>query len=90
MGEQVLEENEDWMLHPDGSSNASNDGRGILLQGPNKIEIEVAVRLSFPTTNNEAEHEALILGLESAQETGARNLEVNTDSQLVAMQIEGT
>ncbi|KAL2238147.1 UNVERIFIED_CONTAM: Retrovirus-related Pol polyprotein from transposon [Sesamum indicum] len=79
-----------WMLHVDGSSNANNGGAGILIQGPKGVEIEVAARLSFPVTNNEAEYEALILGLELAHEAGARDLEVFTDSQLIALQIEGT
>ncbi|XP_011092649.1 uncharacterized protein LOC105172770 [Sesamum indicum] len=55
-----------WMLHIDGSSNADNGGAGILIQGPKKMEIEVAARLSFPVTNNEAEYGTLILGLELA------------------------
>ncbi|XP_011078522.1 uncharacterized protein LOC105162227 [Sesamum indicum] len=55
-----------WILHVDGSSNASLGGAGILIQGTAGVEIEVAARLSFPTTNNEAEHEALILELELA------------------------
>ncbi|KAL2246102.1 UNVERIFIED_CONTAM: Retrovirus-related Pol polyprotein from transposon [Sesamum indicum] len=79
-----------WMLHVDGSSNANNEGAGILIQGPKGVEIEVAVRLSFPVTNNEAEYEALILGLKLAHEAGARDLEVFTDSQLIALQIDGT
>ncbi|KAL2231768.1 UNVERIFIED_CONTAM: Gag-Pol polyprotein [Sesamum indicum] len=79
-----------WMLHVDGSSNANNGGAGILIQGPEGIEIEVAARLSFSVTNNEAEYEALVLGLELAHEAGARDLEIFTDSQLIAMQIEGT
>ncbi|KAL2236614.1 UNVERIFIED_CONTAM: Retrovirus-related Pol polyprotein from transposon [Sesamum indicum] len=80
---------ETWMLHVDGSSNANNGGAGILIEGPGGMEIEVAVRLSFPVTNNEAEYEALLLGLELALEAGAHILEVYTDSQLVAMQVEG-
>ncbi|KAL2250131.1 UNVERIFIED_CONTAM: Transposon Tf2-11 polyprotein [Sesamum indicum] len=79
-----------WMLHVDGSSNANNGGAGILIEGPKEVEIKVAARLSFPVTNNEAEYEALIQGLELAYEAGARDLEVFTDSQLVALQIEGT
>ncbi|KAL2235727.1 UNVERIFIED_CONTAM: Gag-Pol polyprotein [Sesamum indicum] len=55
-----------WMLHVDGASNANNGGAGILIQGPKGVEIEVAARLSFPMTYNEAEYEALILGLEHA------------------------
>ncbi|KAL2226659.1 UNVERIFIED_CONTAM: Retrovirus-related Pol polyprotein from transposon gypsy [Sesamum indicum] len=84
--EQILK----WMLHVDGSSNANNGGAGILIQGPKGVEIEVAARLSFPVTNNKAEYEALILGLELTYEAGARDLKVFTDSQLIALQIEGT
>ncbi|KAL2250116.1 UNVERIFIED_CONTAM: hypothetical protein Sindi_2485300 [Sesamum indicum] len=79
-----------WMLHVDGSSNAGNGEIGILTQGPENVEIEVATRLSFPVTNNEAEYEALIVGLKLSLEAGAKDLEVFTDSQLVALQIEGT
>ncbi|KAL0420545.1 UNVERIFIED_CONTAM: hypothetical protein Slati_3077400 [Sesamum latifolium] len=88
-GEQVREEKGGWLLHVDGSSNANNGGVGVLLQGPDGIEIEVAARLSFATTNNEAKYEALILGLQLPLEAGAKELNVCTDSQLVAMQIEG-
>ncbi|KAL2243570.1 UNVERIFIED_CONTAM: hypothetical protein Sindi_0475000 [Sesamum indicum] len=59
-------------------------------KGPEGVEIKVAARLSFPVTNNEAEYEALILGLQLAHEAGARKLEVFTHSQLVALQMEGT
>ncbi|KAL0449611.1 UNVERIFIED_CONTAM: hypothetical protein Slati_1517500 [Sesamum latifolium] len=78
-----------WLLHVDRSSNASNGGADILLQGPDGVEIEVAARLSFAATNNEAEYEALILGLQLALEAGAKELNVCTDSHLVAMQVEG-
>ncbi|KAL2253433.1 UNVERIFIED_CONTAM: hypothetical protein Sindi_0138000 [Sesamum indicum] len=78
-----------WMLHVDGSANANNGGAGILIEGPGGIEMEIAIRLSFTVTNNEAEYEALILGLELAYEAGARSLEAYTDSQLVTMQIKG-
>ncbi|KAL0453792.1 UNVERIFIED_CONTAM: Retrovirus-related Pol polyprotein from transposon gypsy [Sesamum latifolium] len=69
-GEQVQKEKGGWLLHVDGSSNANNGGAGVLLQGPEGIEIEVAARLSFAATNNEAEYEALILGLKLALEAG--------------------
>ncbi|KAL2230476.1 UNVERIFIED_CONTAM: hypothetical protein Sindi_1642000 [Sesamum indicum] len=58
--------------------------------GPGDVEIEVAARLSFPVTNNEAEYDALIMGLELALGTGAKDLEVYTGSQLFALKIEGT
>ncbi|KAL2228584.1 UNVERIFIED_CONTAM: hypothetical protein Sindi_1838100 [Sesamum indicum] len=84
------EQTSKWMLHVDGALNANNGGASILIQGPKGVEIEVAARLSFLVTNNEAEYEALILGLELAYEAGARDLEVFIDSQLIALQIEGT
>ncbi|KAL2240909.1 UNVERIFIED_CONTAM: hypothetical protein Sindi_0732100 [Sesamum indicum] len=89
-GNPIKEQNNKWMLHVDGSSNSSKGEAGIWIQGPEGVEIEVAAKLSFPITNNEAEYEALILGLELAYEAGARNLEVFMDSQLVVKQIEGT
>ncbi|KAL0373261.1 UNVERIFIED_CONTAM: Gag-Pol polyprotein [Sesamum radiatum] len=70
-GEQAPEVKGAWLLHVDGSSNASNGGASILLQGPDGVEIEVAARLSFAATNNEAEYEALLLGLRLAIEAGA-------------------
>ncbi|KAL0355818.1 UNVERIFIED_CONTAM: hypothetical protein Sradi_4028700 [Sesamum radiatum] len=60
------------------------------LTGPDGVEIEVAARLSFPTTNNEAEYEALVLGLQLALEAGVKEVNVCTDSQLLAMQVEGS
>ena len=40
-------------------------------------------------TNNEAEYQGLILGLETALELGADCLEVNMDSELVVKQLRG-
>ncbi|KAL0411853.1 UNVERIFIED_CONTAM: Retrovirus-related Pol polyprotein from transposon gypsy [Sesamum latifolium] len=82
----ALEKVGGWLLHVDGSSNANNGGAGILLQGPNEVEIEIAARLSFAATNNEAEYEALNLCLQLAHDAGARELDICADSQLVAMQ----
>ncbi|KAL0288753.1 UNVERIFIED_CONTAM: hypothetical protein Sangu_2644300 [Sesamum angustifolium] len=76
------------MLHVDGSSTSSAGGAGILLQGPGGVEIEIAAKLDFPTTNK-AEYEALTMGLEIALEAGVKQLDVYTDFQLVAIQIEG-
>ncbi|KAL0433406.1 UNVERIFIED_CONTAM: hypothetical protein Slati_2674900 [Sesamum latifolium] len=87
--EQGQQEEDGWMLHVDGSSNKTNGGAGIFLQGPGGVEIEIAVKLNFPATNNEAEYEALVQGLRAIWEGGVKQLGVCTNSQLVAMQIEG-
>jgi ribonuclease HI len=41
------------------------------------------------TTNNAAEYQAIVLGLELARELGAREVEVVCDSELIARQIGG-
>ncbi|KAL0344710.1 UNVERIFIED_CONTAM: hypothetical protein Sradi_4302300 [Sesamum radiatum] len=64
-------------------------GKFLGYMGLDGVEIEVAARLSFSTTNNEAEYEALVLGLQLALEAGVKEINVCTDSQLVAMQVEG-
>ena len=41
---------------------------------PEGDKIECMIRLDFPTTNNEAEYEALVAGLDLARAAGARNM----------------
>ena len=45
------------------------------------------IRLDFPTTNNEAEYEALVAGLDLAKATGAENMIIHYDSQVITSQI---
>ena len=47
------------------------------------------VHLDFPTTNNEAEYEALIVGLDLGKATGATSVVVYYDSQVVTSQMNG-
>jgi ribonuclease HI len=42
-----------------------------------------------PTTNNQAEYQAIIAGLEKAVSLGAKNAAVKSDSELVVRQING-
>ena len=73
-------------MYVDGSS--GQDGSGALI-APDKQEWQVGLTLGFPATNNAAEYEALIAGLELARALGVRKLLVYTDSQLVAKQVNG-
>ena len=50
--------------------------------------MEYALRFSFQASNNEAEYEAVIAGLNLAHSMEANQLEVSSDSQLVVKQIE--
>ena len=45
-----------------------------MIQIPKGDEIRCMIRLDFPTTNNEAEYEALVVGLDLAKAAGAENM----------------
>ena len=47
------------------------------------------VRLDFPTTNNEAEYEAFVAGLDLAKAAGAESVIIYCDSQVVTNQVNG-
>ena len=80
---------ERWELHVDGASNSKGSGAGIVLVSPEGLIVKQAVRLTFSASNNEAEYEALMIGLKTADKLGANHLQVFCDSQLVANQISG-
>nr|GFA00217.1 reverse transcriptase domain-containing protein [Tanacetum cinerariifolium] len=46
--------------------------------------------ISYHASNNEAEYEALIVGLRIATQIGVKNIQANVDSKLVANQVLGT
>ena len=47
------------------------------------------VRLDFPTTNNEAEYEALVAGLDLAKVTEITSIVIYYNSQVVINQVNG-
>ena len=57
----------------DDSSTQYVGGVGIILQSPKGDRLEYAIRLQFQTTNNEAEYEALLKGLELAKSLGVKS-----------------
>ncbi|XP_014498730.1 uncharacterized protein LOC106759872 [Vigna radiata var. radiata] len=70
-----------WKLYVDGSACKTDGGAGIVLEGPNGIIIEQSIIFKFKASNNQAEYEALIAGMELARDIGAYSLECRTDSQ---------
>ncbi|GAU45490.1 hypothetical protein TSUD_191100 [Trifolium subterraneum] len=78
-----------WTIFVDGSSNLQESGAGIILENGDGVLIEVSLGLSFRTTNNQAEYEAFLVGLRLAEDTGAEEIKIYTDSQLVASQVSG-
>ena len=51
--------------------------------------VEYALKLDFPTTNNEAEYGALIAGLGLAKVLRAKNVKICGDSRLLISQVNG-
>ena len=69
-----------WKLSVDGASNAQGSGAGLILTSPEGIDIEYALRFGFRASNNEAEYESVIAGLNLAHSLEVDQLEVCSDS----------
>jgi ribonuclease HI len=88
-----LEEREagTWRLYVDGASrgNPGPAGAGAVLLDPAGRVAEEASRFLGRTTNNVAEYQALLLGLELARRHGVTHLEIFADSELLVRQLTG-
>ncbi|XP_021985818.1 uncharacterized protein LOC110882015 [Helianthus annuus] len=78
-----------WNLYTDGASSKEGSGAGLILIDPEGIEYTYALRFEFKTSNNEAEYEALLAGLQTAAKAGATSVLAHVDSLLVANQVSG-
>jgi ribonuclease HI len=78
-----------WALFFDGSSCGKGGGVGILLISPRGEMFEFAIPIQPTVTNNQAEYEALLRGLQYLREAGAVSVEVYGDSKLVIKQLNG-
>ncbi|XP_074559143.1 uncharacterized protein LOC141815080 [Curcuma longa] len=79
-----------WRVYVDGSSNRQGSGVGVVLISPLEEEIHLSIRLSFRASNNEAEYEAVLAGLQAAKRMGSTKVQLYSDSQLVAQQTDGS
>jgi ribonuclease HI len=76
-----------WTLEFDGSHSSFGSGAGIVLTTPSGEVFYHSYRLEFCCTNNVAEYEVLILGLNLAIDKGVTILEVKGDSDLIVSQV---
>ncbi|XP_071714723.1 uncharacterized protein [Rutidosis leptorrhynchoides] len=83
-------ENEEGKLYTNGTSSSDGSGADLMLINPEGKEFTYALRFEFATNNNEAEYEAILIGLRMAKELKILHLRAFVDSQLVANQIMGT
>jgi len=77
------------VLSVDGSSNQQGSGVGVILEGPDGLLIEQALRFALKASNNQAEYEILIAGMLLAKEMREKGLLEKSDSLLVTSQITG-
>jgi len=77
-----------WTLYTHGAWGQSGAGAAAILIAPSGLKLKYAMRLEFKATNNIAEYEGLILGLNKAKASGAKTLLIKIESQVVAGQVE--
>ena len=76
-------------MHTNGSSNRQDRGADVVLLSPEGDVVECMIRLDFPTTNNEAEYKALVVGLDLARAARATSVVIYCDSQVITNQVMG-
>ena len=89
VGMVSLQEPLSWRLYVDGAMNQRGFGVGLVLISPENITIEKSLRLGVLDTNNEAEYEALLVGMTMIQKMGGKVVEIFSDSRLVVGQVQG-
>ncbi|XP_022764236.1 uncharacterized protein LOC111309440 [Durio zibethinus] len=77
-----------WRMYFDGAANALGHGIGAILISPEERYYPVTARLNFNCTNNIAEYEACVMGLQAAIERRVKALKVFGDSALVIYQLK--
>ena len=78
-----------WEVYVDGASNQKGYGVGLVLISPEKVIVEKSLRLDFSAMNNEAEYEALLMGMAMVHRLGGKSVKVFSDSRLVVGQVKG-
>ena len=79
------------VIHSDGASRGNPGLAAIgatIKDEQGKLIARISQRIGR-TTNNQAEYRAIIAALEEAARLGARQVELNSDSELVVRQIKG-
>ena len=80
---------ETWTVQTDGSATKKVGGVGVVLISLEKEKLKYAAKLQFLATNNEVEYEALLIRLSLVKALDAKNLIVQTNSQLIIEQVKG-
>lgn len=73
----------------DGSSYKRGGEAGIVLDNGDRLVLEQSLKFNFPTSNNQAEYEACVVGLATAKDLRAKIVLLTSDSQLLISQVNG-
>jgi ribonuclease HI len=78
-------------IYTDGSckGNPGEGGAGVVIKDEQERTVSHIKRYLGSVTNNIAEYQALILGLQEARRLGSEEVEICLDSELVVKQING-
>ncbi|XP_074352080.1 uncharacterized protein LOC141691241 [Apium graveolens] len=79
-----------WTLYTDSASNVNGTGLGLVLKSPQGDMIAQSICCDFKAKNNEADYEALIMGLVVAKNMKIRSIDVNCDSLLIVNHVKGS
>lgn len=80
-----------WLLMVDGAArgNPGEAGCGAVIADENGVVVKELSRYLGRTTNNVAEYEGLLMGLEALLKLGQKHIVVQSDSQLPVRQLNG-
>ncbi|XP_077232198.1 uncharacterized protein LOC143867378 [Tasmannia lanceolata] len=78
-----------WSMYFDGAMNKQGRGIGVVPVSPRKEYTPISIKLQFECTNNMAEYEACIAGLEAALVLNIQDIDVFGDSILIICQTKG-
>ena len=90
----INQEQKEWQLYFNGASRKTSNGTilvgaGLVFISPDNQMIPYSFIIRDVCTNNEAEYQALIIGLEIAQEVGIKHIQIYGDSKLIVNQMKG-
>ena len=75
-------------MYVDKASNQKGSRVELVLISPGKVIVEKSLRLDFLATNNEAEYEALMMGMAVVQRMGGKLVKVFLNLRLVVGQVK--
>ena len=76
----IEDEDLQWILHVDGSSNNKSCGTGVVLEGSGDILLEQSLKFYFKNTNNQKKYEAVLVRFTLAYDVEGQQLICRSDS----------